>query len=84
MLESFKSFRNFLAKQVGMAEKMGVSDNSLSKATNRLADFLADNVEPRNKEEKILKELWAVASEEEQSTLAKLILRMIEDTEQKH
>lgn len=83
MLESFSRFKKILSKSVDIAETVGMSDESLSKATNRLADFLADNVEPRNKEEKILREMWAVSSEEEQKTLSKIILKLIDKSDQK-
>ncbi|SJZ31325.1 DUF3243 family protein [Selenihalanaerobacter shriftii] len=84
VLDSFSHFRKILSKQVNMAESVGMSDDSLTKITNRLADFLADNVEPRNKEEELLGEMWQVASEDEQMVLSKLILRLIEKSDKKH
>jgi hypothetical protein len=67
-----------------MAESTGMSDETLGKITNKFADFLADNVEPHNKEEELLGEMWQVASEKEQKTLSRIILRLIENSGKKH
>ncbi|MCK8824948.1 DUF3243 family protein [Fuchsiella alkaliacetigena] len=84
VLDSFEQFREMLARQVSIAEDMGMSQDMLTDLSNQVAEFLSNNVEPRTQEQKILKELWEVATEEEKNTLSKLLLKMVENTQIQH
>ncbi|MFC5465931.1 DUF3243 family protein [Lederbergia graminis] len=80
ILESFTNFKNYLNKQVSKGEKLGLSDDMLAKATVVVADYLAKSEEPRNREEKVLKELWKSAKDgEEKDAIAHALLRMVQN-----
>ncbi|TQR18499.1 DUF3243 family protein [Psychrobacillus soli] len=48
---------------------MGLSEEKLAKNTELVANYLAKHENPRNREEKILMELWNSGSKEEQHAL---------------
>ncbi len=78
ILESFNNFKSYLNKQVGRAEKLGMSDDAIVKAAEKVADHLAKNVEPKNREEKVLNELWNNAQGEEKNAIASALVRMVQ------
>ncbi|CAM3239196.1 DUF3243 domain-containing protein [Filibacter tadaridae] len=79
ILESFTNFKQYLAEKVSKGESLGLSDEQLAKTTEIAANYLAKHEEPRNREEKVLKELWKAGSKEEQHTLAHMLLKMVRE-----
>ncbi|MFD2116576.1 DUF3243 domain-containing protein [Paenibacillus yanchengensis] len=78
ILGNFGEFKQYLAGKVEIGEKMGLSHESLTKATQHVASYLANHEEPRNREEQVLMELWKSASPEEQKTLASVLLKVVQ------
>lgn len=77
ILENYNEFLGYLGKQVGKGEKLGMGEDQLAKTAKKLADYLANNVEPRNREEKVLKEMWSVAEDDnEKEVFSKLLVRL--------
>lgn len=79
ILESFDQWKNFLSKQVNQAEGAGVSQNSIVDAATRIGNFLSDKVDPKNREQRLLKELWDKGSQDERHSLASVITKMVSD-----
>ncbi len=78
ILASFNQFKSFLGEKVEKAENMGFSDEAIAKAAEKLADHLAKHQEPKNREEKVLNELWDNAEGEEKSAIARALVRMVQ------
>ncbi|MGP4082282.1 DUF3243 family protein [Pseudalkalibacillus sp. R45] len=78
ILQNFDVFKEYLGKRVRVGEKLGMSEEQLAKTAEKVADYLAENEEPRNREEKLLKELWSVGDKEQQHMLAHMLVRMVE------
>jgi len=79
---SWHDWKKTLGRAVNTAEFLGLSDDNINKMAYRLGDFLAANIDPANREQRLLKELWDVGSEEEQRSLAKMVAKMVDkDTE---
>lgn len=79
---SWHDWKKTLGRAVNTAEFLGMSDENINKTAYRLGDFLAANFDPGNREQRLLKELWDVGSEQEQRSLAKMIAKMVDkDTE---
>lgn len=70
ILRHFSTFKDYLGDQVEKGEKLGLSEERITKGAKRVADYLAKHVEPRNREEKLLNELWHVDIDEERQHLA--------------
>ncbi|HZG71654.1 MAG TPA: DUF3243 domain-containing protein [Chondromyces sp.] len=77
ILSSFDQFQNYLGDKVSLGEKMGMNEEMLAKAAEKVAGYLAEHEEPKNREEKLLQELWKVGNEEERHKLAHLLVKLV-------
>jgi Protein of unknown function (DUF3243) len=80
IMQNFKTFKDYLGDQVHKGEKLGLGEEGLSKGAKRVADYLAKHEEPRNREEKVLNELWNVANEEERQHMAHVLVKLADQT----
>ncbi|MYL35160.1 DUF3243 family protein [Pontibacillus yanchengensis] len=79
ILENFNHFASYLGNKVSMAEKVGMSEEALAQSAEKVANYLSNNEEPKNREEKLLQELWENGTEDEQHVLAHMLVRMVQD-----
>jgi len=77
---SWNTWKKALGKAVRTADVVGISDDTVDKLAYRLGDFFANNLDPANREQRLLKELWEVGEEGEKKALAKMITRLVENT----
>ncbi|MDM5317756.1 DUF3243 domain-containing protein [Fictibacillus sp. b24] len=77
ILSNFEEFKSYLHSKVQIGEKMGMSEETLAKTAEKVADYLADHEEPRNSEENLLKELWKVGEQEERHKLAHMLVKLV-------
>lgn len=80
IMQNFNTFKNYLGDQVKKGESIGLGEKGLAKATKRVAEHLAKHEEPRNREEKVLNELWQNAEKDEKDAIAKALVRMVDKT----
>lgn len=78
ILGNFNEFRTYLSKRIQLGKTAGLSEEQLAKTAEKVADYLADNVTPRNKEEQLLQELWKVGTKEQQHGLAHMLVKLAE------
>lgn len=78
IVEDFSSWKKFLAGKIDQAEKIGVNEEAMKSFAQNVGDYLSEHVKPENKEEKLLQELWDVASEEEQRGIAGAMLKLVQ------
>ncbi|QFF97508.1 DUF3243 domain-containing protein [Psychrobacillus glaciei] len=79
ILKNFSSFKSYLAGKVTAGEKMGLSEEVLAKATEKVAGYLAKHEEPRNREQYLLQELWKNGDKEQQHALSHMLLNMVKN-----
>jgi hypothetical protein len=77
VLKVFDRWKQFLNERIDQAEKAGMKDETITKLAVQIGEFLSDKVDPENKEERVLKELWDVADEQEKRTIAKLMVKLV-------
>ncbi|SDN99752.1 Protein of unknown function [Halobacillus aidingensis] len=80
ILQHFETFKDYLGDKVQKGEKLGLGEEGLSKGAKRVADYLAEHEEPRNREEKVLNELWNVANKEEREHMAHVLVKLTDQT----
>ncbi|MBM7553506.1 DUF3243 domain-containing protein [Thalassobacillus pellis] len=80
IMASFSQFRDYLGDKVEKGEKMGLSEEALTKNAKRVADYLAEHEEPRNREEKLLNEMWNAANEDERKHVAHVLVKLADET----
>lgn len=77
ILASFQQFKSYLSDQVSKGEKLGLSEEQLAIATEKVANYLAKHEEPKNREEHLLQELWKAGNKDQQHHLAHMLLNMV-------
>lgn len=75
VLENFSDWRQFLNDRVDQAQKMGMNDETISNLAYQIGDYLAQQVDPKNNEERLLKELWDASDEHQQQVLAQVMVK---------
>lgn len=75
---NWAEWKDTLGKAVNLGESIGMSDNTIDKIAVKVGNFLAARVDPENREQRLLQELWKVADDSEKKVLAKLIVNMVE------
>ncbi|MBW7460551.1 DUF3243 domain-containing protein [Paenibacillus sepulcri] len=76
ILQDFDEFRSYLASRIHMAEAMGLNEEQIAVAAQKIADYLAGHEHPHNAEEQLLQELWKVGREDERHMLAHMLVRL--------
>ncbi|PLS17585.1 DUF3243 domain-containing protein [Bacillus sp. M6-12] len=79
ILESFGQFKSYLKHRLDLGKKIGLNEEQLAKTAEKIANYLADHVDPKNREEKLLQELWKVGDQEEQHKLAHMLVKLVEN-----
>lgn len=77
VLDNFEQWKGFLGERLDQAQGKGLDGGVISDMAYRIGDYLAHEVEARNDQEKLLAELWKVADEQEQHTIANLMVKMV-------
>lgn len=80
ILDNFNRFKTYLNDKVQMGERMGMDEHQLASAAEKVANYLARNEEPQNREQHLLKEMWLVADEDERHKLAHVLVRLVSQT----
>lgn len=78
VLDNWQQWKSFLGDHVIHAKEDGMQKKAMSAAAYEIGDYLAKKVEPRNEQERVLADLWSVATEEEQHMIANLMIRLVQ------
>jgi hypothetical protein len=78
LLENWQKWTNFLGSNVMNAEATGMSKKAIQSTAFEIGDYLAKNVDPKNEQERVLSDLWSVASENEQHALANMVVKLVQ------
>jgi hypothetical protein len=76
VLKNFDTWKKFLGERVKQAEKIGLSEDTISNLAYEIGGFLDEKVDPQNTANRTLKELWDVGTEEERKTIAHLMVKL--------
>jgi hypothetical protein len=77
ILANFEVFKEFLGNKVALGKKMGLTEEQLALATQKVADYLSKHETPRNREEKLLQELWRAGSDDECHMLSHMLVKLV-------
>lgn len=76
VLKNWHSWKETLGKTADLGETVGMSEGTITNIAEKVGTFLSNNVDPRNDEERLLKELWDVANKDDREVLAKLVVKI--------
>lgn len=79
VLENWEQWKNFLGDRLDQAQQQGMSQEVIDQMAHQVGDYLAKQVDPKNEQERVLSDLWSVASEEEQQALARVMVKLVEN-----
>ncbi|UXH45672.1 DUF3243 domain-containing protein [Rossellomorea vietnamensis] len=77
ILSNFDHFKEYLGNKVSLADKLGMNEEQQAKAAQKVGDYLAAHEEPKNREEKLLYELWKAGNKEEQHMLSHMLVKLV-------
>lgn len=78
-LENFERWKEFLGDQVDKAKHMGMSDDQITSVAEKMGSFLSNKVDPKNAQERLLKQMWDASDSDERHSIAKIMVRMAND-----
>lgn len=78
ILDNFDSWKGFLANRLQQAEEKGMDHETITNVAHEVGDYLATNINAKNEEEAVLKELWNAASEAEQQAIASSMVKLVQ------
>ena len=61
-----------------MAHKAGASRGTILNAAKDFSSWLAEDVDPKNPEQRLLKELWEVADDNEKNSLVNMLVKFMD------
>ena len=78
VLSTYDKWKQFLGERVFNARNSGMSDGTIQKLAVEIGEFLAQKVDPKNDEERVLKELWEVCDEQEKQVMARIMMKLVD------
>ena len=84
VIHDFSEWEEFLGDRVQQAHEAGLSDETITNAAFRMGNYLAEQVDPRNQQQRLLKQLWDAGSQEDQRSLARMMVKLVQQTNQTH
>lgn len=79
VLDNWDQWKNFLGDRLHQGEQQGLSGSAVNNLAYEIGDYLAKQVEPQNDQEKVLADLWSVASDEEKHAMASVMVKLVEN-----
>ncbi|WP_397536337.1 DUF3243 domain-containing protein [Rummeliibacillus pycnus] len=79
MLENWQQWTSFLGQNVAQAEHAGMPNQVIQQAAVQIGEYLAQNVDPKNEQQRVLSDMWSVASENEKEALANCVLKLVQN-----
>lgn len=74
---SWEGWKSQLAEAVKLGKDMNLSTEQMAERAEQVGDFLANKIDPKNSEQKVLQELWGAADEQEQKTIAGVLIKLV-------
>jgi len=79
VLENWEQWKNFLGDRLNQAQEQGMDKQVINELAYQIGDYLANQVDPKNEQERVLADLWSVASEEEQHAIANMMVKLVQN-----
>ncbi|KOO46534.1 DUF3243 domain-containing protein [Priestia koreensis] len=79
VIENWENWKGFLGDRLHHAQNQGMDNGVVSNLAYQVGDYLAKQVEPKNHQERVLADLWSVASPEEQHAIANMMVKLVQN-----
>lgn len=81
VLDNWEQWKGFLGDRLQQAEQEGMNQQVVSDVAYQVGEYLSQQVEPKNEQERVLADLWKVASEEEQHAIANMMVKLVKNNQ---
>ncbi|RXI97947.1 DUF3243 domain-containing protein [Anaerobacillus alkaliphilus] len=82
VLDNWEQWKGFLGDRLQQAEQEGMNQQVVNDVAYQVGEYLAQQVDPKNEQERVLRDLWNVASEEEQHAIANMMVKLVKNNNQ--
>ncbi|KAF0825781.1 DUF3243 domain-containing protein [Cytobacillus firmus] len=79
VLDNWQQWKDFLGDRLHQGMDQGMNKETVNDLAFQIGDYLAKQVEPKNDQEKILADLWSVASPDEQHAIANMMVKLVQN-----
>jgi hypothetical protein len=79
VLENWDEWKNFLGDRLNHAQNQGMNEQVINNLAFEVGGYLAKQVDPKNIQERVLADLWSVASEQEQHAIASMMVKLVQN-----
>jgi hypothetical protein len=79
VLENWNQWKDFLGDRLHQAQDQGMNKEVMGDLAYQIGDYLAKNVDPKNEQERVLTDLWSVASPDEQHAIATMMVKLVQN-----
>ncbi|WP_138414721.1 DUF3243 domain-containing protein [Aquibacillus sediminis] len=79
VLDNFESWKDFLGDRLHQAQGQGMSQQAISELAYEIGGYLSNQVEAKNDQEAVLREMWNAASEQEQHAIANIMVKLVQN-----
>ncbi|MBV6683319.1 DUF3243 domain-containing protein [Rossellomorea marisflavi] len=77
VLENWSDWKNFLGDRLHQAQHSGMENETVNDLAYQIGDYLSQQVEAKNDQERVLADLWSVASPDEQHAIANMMVKLV-------
>jgi hypothetical protein len=79
VLDNWEQWKDFLGDRLHHAQNEGMNKELIGDLAYQIGDYLAKQVDPKNEQERILADLWSVATPEEQHAIANIMVKLVQN-----
>jgi hypothetical protein len=80
VLTNYETWKDFLKERVQAAQSAGMNEQTITQLAVEVGNFLDQRVDPKNEQQRALKELWDVADQSERNTIAHLMVKLVQQS----
>ncbi|UTR15035.1 DUF3243 domain-containing protein [Salipaludibacillus sp. LMS25] len=78
VLDNWEQWKHFLGDKLEHGQHEGMDQKTVSEVAYQVGEYLSEEVTPKNEQEKVLADLWHVATEEEQHAIANMMVKLVQ------
>ncbi|MBM7572092.1 DUF3243 domain-containing protein [Aquibacillus albus] len=79
VLDNFESWKDFLGDRLHQAQGQGMNQQAISDVAYDIGSYLANQVDAKNDQEAVLRDMWNAASQDEQHALANIMVKLVQN-----
>lgn len=79
VLDNWQQWKEFLGDRLDHGQDQGMNKDTINNLAYQIGDYLANQVDPKNEQQRVLSDLWSVASKEEQQAIANIMVKLVEN-----